>query len=238
MTNKKYLKESVSCVMPFYNEDLLNIIENVRELLNVRELDKIILVDDGSDDISEYELLQSIFEGEQRVLVTRLVKNFGKSFAVFFGLSYVTTDNVLLCDSDLTKLNSEQVSDAIIRYQMLDLDMLILRRMKMSICAKILRSDTLLSGERITKKAYLDDVFNKTIKKYQLELAVNQYFIDNKLAKNCFWSPSDAVNFYKFKKISLLRGLFKDLKMYCNIISHVGFFNYVRQVFTFCKEDV
>jgi glycosyltransferase involved in cell wall biosynthesis len=238
MTNKKYLKERVSCIMPFYNEDVLNIIENVRELINVKELDKIILVDDGSDDISNYELLISIFEDSDKVLVTRLVKNFGKSFAVFFGLSYVTTENVLLCDSDLSNLNSEQVSDSIIRYQLLDLDMLILRRMKMSLFAKIFRSDTLLSGERIIKKDFLDKVFNKTINKYQLELAINQYFIDNDLSKNCFWSPSDAVNLYKYKKTSFFKGLIKDLKMYCNIISHVGFFNYVRQVFTFCKEDV
>ncbi len=73
---------------------------------------------------------------------------------------------------------------------------------------------------------------------YELEVATNQYFIDNKLQHKCFWSPSSALNNYKFRKLKFLKGILKDLKMYCNLIKYIGIRNYFNQVFNFCKINV
>jgi hypothetical protein len=116
--------------------------------------------------------------------------------------------------------------------------MVVLRRIKISFLPKIIRADTLLSGERILRKTDLINIIQSGVKGYELEVATNQYFIENNLEKKCFWSPSSAVNNYKYKKFKFFKGIFKDLKMYINIIKYVGFRNYVNQVLRFCKKNV
>jgi len=38
--------------------------------------------------------------------------------------------------------------------------------------------------------------------------------------------------------IGTLKGILKDLKMYCNLIKYIGIRNYFNQVFNFCKINV
>ena len=84
--------------------------------------------------------------------------NFGKTFAIHHALNYAPDGNIFLCDSDLKNLDNEEISNAIIKFDLLDLDMLILRRIKISFLPKIIRSDTLLSGERILRKIDLKNI--------------------------------------------------------------------------------
>ena len=170
--------------------------------------------------------------------IVRLDNNLGKTFAVLQALKYVDTENVFLCDSDLNNLDNEEISNAIAKYDLLNLNMLILRRLNINFFPKIIRSDTLLSGERILRKMDLIKVIKSGVKGYQLEVAINQYFIDNGLQRNCYWSPSSAVNNYKFKKINFFKGVFKDVKMHVNLIRYIGIVNFTKQVFSFCKQNV
>jgi glycosyltransferase involved in cell wall biosynthesis len=231
-------KSTFTCVMPFYNECFTSVVANVKEILKVKEIDLIVIVDDGSKDVATYEVLKTIFINRPNIIIRRLENNFGKTFAVFHGLQFVPEGNVFLCDSDLKHLDNEQISNAIIKYDLLDLDLLILRRINISFLPKIIRADTLLSGERILHKSDLLDIIQTGVKGYQLEVAINQYFLNNNFKKECFWSPSSAVNNYKFKKLKFLKGNFKDLKMYFSIIKYVGLKNYTNQVLTFCKKNV
>ena len=231
-------KSKFTCIIPFYNECFESVFSNVREVLKVKEIDLLVIVDDGSKSIDTYEILISIYSNSPNILIKRLENNFGKTFAIHHALNYVPDGNVFLCDSDLKNLDTQERSNAISKYDLLNLNMLILRRINVSFFPKIIRADTLLSGERILSKKDLVKIIQSGVKGYQLEVATNQYFLKNNLRKNCFWSPSSAVNNYKYKKFKFFKGMFKDLKMYFNIIKFVGFDNYINQISKFCKHNV
>ena len=230
-------KSTFTCIIPFYNESAKSVVKNVKEVLKVKEIDSVILIDDGSKSVATYSILKMLFINRKNILIKRLENNFGKTFAIHHALNYVPDGNVFLCDSDLKNLDNQEISNAIIKFDLLDLDMLILRRIKISFLPKIIRSDTLLSGERILRKTDLKNIIQSSVKGYELEVAINQYFINNNLEKGCFWSPSSAVNNYKYKKGKFFKGIFKDLKMYFNLIKYIGFGNYKNQVSNFCKDN-
>jgi glycosyltransferase involved in cell wall biosynthesis len=228
----------VTCIIPFYNESITTIVCNVREVLKVEEIDLIVVVDDGSKSIANYEILRTLFINRSNIIIKRLDRNFGKTTAIQYALAFVPDGNVFLCDSDLKNLDHKEISKAILKYDVLDLRMLILRRMNTSFLPKIIRADTLLSGERILQKTDLMNIMQLQPKGYQLEVATNEYFVTHNLEKYCYWSPSSAVNNYKYKKLKFIKGMFKDLKMYYNIINYVGYDNYVEQIRNFCKKEI
>ena len=231
-------RSKITCVIPFYNESITNVLSNIREVLKVKEIDYIVVIDDGSKNIGNYEILKTVFFNRPNILIKRLETNFGKTFAIYHALNYVPDGNVFLCDSDLKFLDNEEISKAILKYYLLGLNMIILRRLKVGFLPKIIRADTLLSGERILSKTDLIKIIQSGVKGYQLEVAINQYFLKNNLEKKCFWSPSSAVNNYKYKKFKFFKGIFKDLKMYFSIVKYIGFDNYINQVLSFCKHNV
>jgi glycosyltransferase involved in cell wall biosynthesis len=230
-------KSTFTCIIPFYNESAKSVVKNVKEVLKVKEIGSFILIDDGSKSVATYSILKMLFINRKNILIKRLENNFGKTFAIHHALNYAPDGNIFLCDSDLKNLDNEEISNAIIKFDLLDLDMLILRRIKISFLPKIIRSDTLLSGERILRKTDLKNIIQSSVKGYELEVAINQYFINNNLEKGCFWSPSSAVNNYKYKKGKFFKGILKDLKMYFNLIKYIGFGNYKNQVSNFCKDN-
>jgi glycosyltransferase involved in cell wall biosynthesis len=239
---KPFIRQKYTCIIPFYNENSSNVVKVVKEVYKVKEIDSIILVDDGSTDTSNYDYfcwyftMKSVFPNK-KITVKRLETNFGKTFAIYHALNYVENGNVFLCDADLKDLDSDDISNAILKYDMLKLDMLILRRLKIGFFPKLIRADTLLSGERILSKKDLAKIIQMGVSGYQLEVATNQYFL-NKKSKNCFWSPSSAVNNYKYNKFKFLKGIAKDLKMYYSLVKYLGFLNFLKQIDSFCQEDV
>lgn len=234
---KRFIREKYTCIIPFYNENFVNVVKTVREVKKVKEIDLIIVVDDGSNSVATYEILKTIYVNRSDVSIKRLSQNFGKTFAIYHALNYAPNGNIVLCDSDLKNLDNEEISNAVVKFDMLGLDMLILRRLKIGFLPKIIRADTLLSGERILRKKDLIEAIRKGVVGYQLEVAINQFFLDKKSTK-CYWSPSSAVNNYKYKKFKFLKGIGKDLKMYYGLVKYVGFSNFINQIRTFCKEDV
>jgi glycosyltransferase involved in cell wall biosynthesis len=234
---RSLVRDAYTCIIPFYNESAYNVINTVQEVLKVKEIELIVVIDDGSENSYVFDYLRYCFKLNERVLIKKLGANFGKTFAVYHGLNYASEGNIFLCDSDLKNLNHEEISNAIVKFDLLHLDMLILRRMNIGFLPKIIRADTLLSGERILKKKDLVQIIQSKVVGYQLEVATNHYFV-NKKFKRCYWSASSAVNNYKYKKFKFFKGIFKDLKMYYQIISFVGFRNYLKQISSFCKEDV
>jgi glycosyltransferase involved in cell wall biosynthesis len=231
-------KSTYSCIIPFYNESITTVVFNVREILKVKEIDLIVIIDDGSKSIANYEILRTLFINRPNVIVKRLSRNFGKTYAIQYASMFVPDGNVFLCDSDLKNLDNKEIKRAILKYDVLDLRMLILRRMNISFLPKIIRADTLLSGERILQKTDLMNIMRLQPSGYQLEVATNQYFVTHNLQDQCYWSPSSAVNNYKYKKLKFLKGMFKDLKMYYNIINYVGYENYLEQISNFCKKEI
>jgi glycosyltransferase involved in cell wall biosynthesis len=231
-------KRNVTCIIPFFNEDAHNLHKIIYTLLHVPEIERIVVVDDGSYSRETFDFLYEKFVWKYNIEMIRLEKNQGKSCAINFGLNRVFTENVLLIDADLKRVNKVQISEAIKKYDLLDLEMVILKRINSLPLVKLIRADTILSGERIINKKHLTNVLKSNVFGYQLEVAINQYFLDNKLEKKCFWSPSSAMNNYKHKKINFFKGICKDAKMYVNLIRYVGIVNFYKQVSGFCKESV
>jgi len=228
----------VTCIIPFYNEDKNNLLKTIKLVSNISEIKNVIVIDDGSNSRETFDFVKNKFSSNKNVKVVRLSKNYGKSFAVKYALSLAFSDNIILLDADLKNIEKRQISNAILKFNLFDLDMLILRRVNSLPLVKLIRADTLLSGERIIKKEHLKKVLKTDVEGYQLEVAINQYFINNNLQEGCFWTSSSAVNNYKFNKLSFVKGFFKEVKMYFDIIRYVGIRNFITQIFEFCKKEL
>jgi glycosyltransferase involved in cell wall biosynthesis len=96
-------RPTISIVVPLYNEQ-----ENVRllyarltEVLNrLRQPYELVFVDDGSRDRTP-EILDEIYEKDNRVCVVRLRRNFGQAPALQAGFDSVQGDIVISMDGDL-----------------------------------------------------------------------------------------------------------------------------------------
>lgn len=231
------IKDSVTCIIPFYNEDANNLLETIEIVLKVKEIKNIILVDDGSKTRETFDFIEDAFWLNENIKMMRLSKNYGKSFAVKYGLSVAFSDNVILLDADLKNIDKKEISNAISKFKNYNLEMLILRRVNSSSLLKLIRADTLLSGERIIKKKHLRKILSLEVNDYQLEVATNQYFIKNNLEHKCRWSSSSAVNNYKFHKMNFFKGILKDLKMHLNLVKYIGIRNSIRQILEFCTQE-
>ena len=232
------MKNNLTCIIPFYNEDVDNLQKIIRILSCMNQINNIVVIDDGSDSAETYNFLKNNFSYNPNIKIARLARNYGKSFAIKFGLSFCFNQNVLLLDADLKNLDIREIYNAIMSFRLLELDMVVLRNVNSSPLIKLIRADTLLSGQRIIKKTHLSKILKSGIEGYELELSTNQYFIDNNLWHKCKWSPSSALNNYKYRKHGFFKGIFKDLKMYYEIINYVGFGNFRRQILGFCKQKV
>lgn len=97
------LDSLLSVVIPVYNEgnhikSSIKVIENI--LIENNIVYEFILVDDGSLD-NTWSELRSLTEGNDRITIIRLSRNFGKESALCAGLKYADGDMVLVMDGDL-----------------------------------------------------------------------------------------------------------------------------------------
>jgi glycosyltransferase involved in cell wall biosynthesis len=220
------MKKQFTCLIPFYNEGnrVLSVLKKVSKLEDQTE---IICIDDGSSDKSSLKVKKLY----PRVKLIRLSINQGKSGAVKAGLKFVKTPNVFLIDADLQGIKISEFSRAMgLFVDNPDLDMIILRRTNDPVINPILAGHILLSGERIIKTKILKDVLAGQVKRFQLEVALNQYCLDN--GKQVYSLPSAARNYFKVYKRGNVKGLFGEAEMMWQVLECVGAYNYVRQVIT------
>ena len=104
-------KKRIVAIVPTYNEDMKTLINTVESLLP--QVDKIIVVDDGSDfNVYKYNLHVLSYKTE---VIT--ITNNGKANAIHTGMQYVPedTDFVITCDSD-TEFDKNFVKNALKRF--------------------------------------------------------------------------------------------------------------------------
>ena len=93
----------VSIVVPFFNESegVLSLFERLLPILESMDCQwEIICVNDGSRDNTLYELL-SVRQGDSRIVVVDLSRNFGKEAALTAGLDYASGGIIIPLDADL-----------------------------------------------------------------------------------------------------------------------------------------
>ena len=82
MANEK-IRSKCTCVIPFYNESVTSVVSNVREILKVEEIDYVVVIDDGSDSVANYEILKTLFINRPNISIIRLENNRGKTSAIY-----------------------------------------------------------------------------------------------------------------------------------------------------------
>lgn len=222
----------ISCIIPFWNEGP-NLFDVVDEISKARYISEILCVDDASGD-NNYLRIQSYFPW---VRVIRLQKNLGKTGAIREGLKSAIGEYVLLLDADLRNLDHREIDKATrIFLTNNNIDMLILRRINALFYIKLYRADVLFTGERILKKADLENILMGPVERWQLESAINTWMYKNN--KRVFWMPHSGINKQKFLKWGLLDGIKLDMKTFSDMISATGFNNFIRQILFFAKEEL
>src|SRR5262250_994854 len=167
-------KATISCVVPFHNEEN-NVTELYARLHSVMQgLDwnyQFIFVDDGSTDLT-YKALKELATIDPRITVVRLRRNFGQTAALAAGFAHSTGEYVIAMDGDLQhdpdeipmfleKL--EEGYDVVSGWRKHRIDNLLLRKIP-SRCANWLMAK--LSGVNIhdfgtTFKAYRRDLLSQ-----------------------------------------------------------------------------
>jgi len=94
---------SLSVVIPAFNEelDILALHESLMNVLRMLGSDyEIVFVDDGSTD-DTFNLLRLVRQGDARVKILKLRKNFGQSVALTAGFRHATGRTIVTMDADL-----------------------------------------------------------------------------------------------------------------------------------------
>lgn len=216
-----------SCIIPVHNEEKTGM-HPLEEVSKIKDMDKIVCVDDGSTDDSA-KIIKDSFPGFELI---RLKENKGKAEAIRQGLKKVDTEYVLLIDADLKNLNREEIIQSIQKTKKHNPDMIILKRINAPPRLKLFRLNILLSGERIIKTDELRKILEQGCQGYEIEVATNEYMMNNN--KKVFWFPHSGRNVIRKKKREIHKNSY--LKMYMRNLKYLGPVSAVKQITTFCKE--
>lgn len=228
------MKDLCDCIIPFYSEELRPV-KVVELILKVKNISKIIVVDDGSPDGKAYFAIKHRFP---QVFLIRLNTNSGKAYAIKEGLKRVNTNYVILIDGDHTNIKVDEIEGAIQKIiNNPEIDMIILRKIKDETVkvSRFIRHDTIFSGERILKTNDLKKIYQNKFSDYQIEMAINTYMMRNK--KNVYWMPSSVNSFNKWEKWGWFEGTKRSLKMFKGFVSYAGWKNLIWQTLFFCRDE-
>ncbi|MFA5022629.1 MAG: glycosyltransferase family 2 protein [Patescibacteria group bacterium] len=172
-----------TAVLPIFNEE-----KTVAKVLSILTkcplLDEIIVVDDASTDSS----LKIINEFQSdKLQIIHLDKNLGKSGAVKYVFSKITTDILFFCDGDLHGFREEHVSQLLNRLRNGEELMAVgIRDRGFGHNMFVKKFGPLITGERaIPYKIFqeiLNDYFiNKLMEGYKMEIIMNDYCVRNNI---------------------------------------------------------
>jgi glycosyltransferase involved in cell wall biosynthesis len=226
-------KALISCIVPFYNDND-RIISVLDVLTHVKQIYKIICLDDGSDSNLTAQKIKKQFPA---IEVIRHEKNHGKSEAIKSALSYVTTPYVLLFDADIINIIASEIEHILsFIYSDPSIDLLVLRRPEWWV-HKILRTDILGAGERVLRTEDLNQIFSgkNPPTRFQLEYATNYYLMQHH--KKVYWVPYSGKNVFKFQKIGFIRGILRDIWISYDFRKYKGFWFDIKSYFLFCRQE-
>lgn len=96
-------QKKLVCIVPVYNEqDTIN--KTIESLKNIKVVDELVVVDDGSTDETK-EILKEI----EAIRILGYEKNRGKGYAIKYALKNINYDYVLLIDGDLEETSNQAV---------------------------------------------------------------------------------------------------------------------------------
>ena len=223
---------SIACIIPFFNEGK-TIAKTLKIITKSSMIEQIICVNDGSIDIDK---LKNQFPS---VLFVSSRRNYGKVAAIKRGLAQISNSKyILLLDADLKHLNIKVIDSALSSIiKLKSLDMIILQRGRDPDIHKLFRTDIVISGQRIITTSHLQKILkSKKAKKYQLELAINEYFIENNL-KTAYY-PTNITDKSKTDKHGFILGNIYKLRMWRDLLTYTSLGDYIFQLFFFCRTKI
>lgn len=207
MSNKE-----ITVIMPVYNEGSY-VLGNIIELSKCDFIKEIILVDDGSNEISKKN-----YEGASNY-ATVIVheKNKGKEEALKTALRVVTTKYIMFFDADLTGINTNLIHSAI--SEIGDAEIIRLARGADGFLFKsIFATAYIIGGEQIITKEFIDKHYTELFAKdWNLEMTINKLILKHKY--NFKIIELEGVNHrIKFTKRGVIRGILEDIRMIFKIL--------------------
>lgn len=221
MTNSNE-QPRISCIIPAYNE--AERIAGVLDAVIANPLvSEVIVVNDGSTDETE-----AIIKMHR---VTRLISyspNRGKSHAMMVGIQAASNDLLLILDSDLIGLRSDDIAALAMPVISGNADVSISMRKNSLLVFRLFGLD-FVSGERCFPRHVIPDLDHlDRIPGYGLESFMNRIIIKEKLRIAVVKWPH-VIHPMKTAKYGFLTGIKNEARMILQIISVLGVFGIARQ---------
>ncbi|MFO7953069.1 MAG: glycosyltransferase family 2 protein [Bacillota bacterium] len=209
----------VAAIIPAYNEE--NTIGSViTTLKNSPDVDRILVVSDGSEDDTVNVALD--YGG---VEVIDLLVNRGKGGAIKAGLERCDSEIILILDADLIGLSGEHIAALLqpVKNEEAPMSIGIFEkgRMATDIAQKMA---PFLSGQRALKRELLERISNLDISRFGIEVGLHQYIEDNEIEAAVVQLP-DLSHVMKEEKLGFWKGFLARGKMYWEIIRYVTRFD-------------
>lgn len=218
-------KERVAAIVPAYNEE--KTITNVLKTLKlVKEIDEIIVVNDGSSDKTA-EISKAL-----EVKVLENLKREGKGKAMKKGIEETTAPIVIFFDADLVGLTPEHVKSLLFPIFKKEAEMVVGIRSRVGETPLfLLKIDPLLAfgGERALKREIFENLPERFSKGFEIETALNFYCQINKIPVK-YVKLKGLKMVVKEKKYGLIKGFWERIKMEFQILK-------LRILLPFHKKD-
>jgi len=203
-------KMNISTIIPAYNEES-TISDVIKVIKGIPEIDKIIVVSDGSTDRTVD------ISRELGVDVYQLKQNIGKGGAIKKGFEKTDSDILLFLDADLIGLNHEHIYSLIKPIYENKTDMTIgifsQGRLLTDLPQFIM---PFLSGQRAIKREIIDMIPDLDLLKYGIEVAITKTVkkYDYRVNKVRLYNLTQRI---KEEKYGFIEGAKKRLQMYIDI---------------------
>lgn len=196
---------NISLVLPAYNEEK-NIKSTIDLLLENKEINQIIVINDGSSDKTA-----DICKAYDTITFIDLQQNKGKTNAVLRGIAEAKHDHIFLFDADLLGLKQEYITNTIKKYKD-GYDMVIMDYSGAGwFRHRIIQGITALSGVRILHKKYFSEISFLPDDSFELETRINEYFIKHNLSI-AIVDAETVVSPYKFQKYPFHVGVIREIQ--------------------------
>lgn len=207
----------VTALLACYNESRIS--EALHAIEDSVLIDKVALVDDGSD--RPLDFLKD-YSFSKEIISRYHPANKGKSQAIQKGVECLGGQEVVfLIDADIRNINGQVLDQVVEFYLKSPYSMVILARNDF----RLFRTNELLSGERILKARYLKEIVNKC-QGYNLETKLNDLFLKKSLKIKVIKGRHN--NPGKVEKWGV-GGFYKNLKMWKQLCQN-GYFRQLQKI--------